>query len=123
MKKFLELKTKLLTSAYTLYLIFSHPQTPWQNKIFIIMIVVYLLSPMDLIPDLYPLLGQIDDLLIAFFGTQVSFKMVPPHILAECKQKAKTSLKKFAVIFISLILIWIIVVYFFLNFFLKLLNN
>jgi uncharacterized membrane protein YkvA (DUF1232 family) len=123
MKTFFKLKTKLLTSIYTLYLIFKHPQTPWQNKIFIVMIIVYFLSPLDLIPDLYPLLGQIDDLIVAFCGTQLSFKMAPTHILVECRQKAKIGLKKFAVILMSIILIWIIGIYFFLNFFLKLLNN
>ena len=45
---FLKTKTKLLTSVYTLFLILKHPQTPWQNKTFIILIILYFLSPLDL---------------------------------------------------------------------------
>lgn len=111
MKKFLKLKTQLLTSAYTLYLILKHPHTPWQNKIFIIMTIIYFLSPLDLLPDLYPLLGQIDDALVALFGTQFTFKMVPAHIMTDCREKAKIGLKKFTIIFISLILLWLIVIF------------
>ena len=120
---FLKTKTKLLTGAYTLFLILKHPKTPWQNKAFIITIIVYFLSPLDLIPDLYPLLGQIDDLLIGFFGTQMSFKMIPAHILAECRQKAQAGLKKFTAILITLILIWIIGIYLFFKFFLNFFGN
>ena len=123
MKKFLELKTKLLTAVYTLYLILKHPQTPWQNKAFIIMIIAYFLSPLDLIPDLYPLLGQIDDLLIAFFGTQFSFKIMPAHILAECKEKAQIGLKKFTAILLTVILIWIVGIYLVFKFFINFLGN
>ena len=123
MKKILELKTKLLISIYTLYLIFRHPHTPWQNRIFIIMIIVYFLSPMDLIPDFYPLLGQIDDLLIGFLGTQYSFKIIPEHILTECRQKAQAGLKKFATILLGLILIWIAIIFLVFKFFLKLLGG
>ena len=123
MKKFLELKTKLLTAIYTLYLILKHPQTPWQNKAFIIMIIAYFLSPLDLIPDLYPLLGQIDDLLIAFFGTQFSFKIMPAHILAECRQKAQSGLKKFTAILLTVILIWILGIYLIFKFFTNFIGN
>ena len=123
MKKILELKTKLLTAVYTLYLILKHPQTPWQNKAFIIMIIAYFLSPLDLVPDLYPLLGQIDDLLIAFFGAQFSFKIMPAHILAECKEKAQIGLKKFTAILLTVILIWIVGIYLVFKFFINFLGN
>jgi len=123
MKKIFKLKTKLLTSIYTLYLVLRHPKTPWQNKIFIVMIIIYFLSPIDLIPDLYPLLGQIDDLLIGFLGAQFSFKMVPTHILTECRQKAQAGLKKFTAILIILILIWIVVIFLAFKFTLNMLNS
>lgn len=36
--------------------------TPWQAWLSIIMAVVYGVSPIDLIPDLIPILGLVDDL-------------------------------------------------------------
>jgi uncharacterized membrane protein YkvA (DUF1232 family) len=38
------------------------PRTPLAAKILVVMGLVYGISPLDIIPDLIPLLGQIDDL-------------------------------------------------------------
>lgn len=40
------------------------PATPWHVKLLMVGTVLYLLSPMDLIPDMIPILGITDDLAI-----------------------------------------------------------
>ncbi len=52
----------LKTETYTVYLAFKNPMVPWYAKVFIILIVGYALSPIDLIPDFIPVLGYVDDL-------------------------------------------------------------
>ena len=57
-----------------LYQGFRHPGTPWWAKGLVILILLYGISPVDLIPDVVPLLGWFDDvtlllvLLLEFCG-------------------------------------------------------
>lgn len=65
----------------------SHPQLPLRCKIFAGLLVAYALSPIDIIPDFIPVLGQVDDLLILPIGIWVLYKMVPPEIIEEARSK------------------------------------
>lgn len=41
----------------TLWMARSHPRTPWYAKALAAFVVAYALSPIDLIPDIIPVLG------------------------------------------------------------------
>ena len=54
-----------------LYAGFRHPDTPWWAKGLVILILLYGISPVDLIPDLVPFVGWLDDvslLLLLLWG-------------------------------------------------------
>jgi uncharacterized membrane protein YkvA (DUF1232 family) len=44
------------------------PRVPWFAKAVAVAVAAYALSPIDLIPDFIPILGQVDDLLILPLG-------------------------------------------------------
>ena len=44
---------------------------------------VYLLSPIDFMPDVLPLLGQIDDIAVLFGGVMLFIQMCPPDVVDE----------------------------------------
>jgi uncharacterized membrane protein YkvA (DUF1232 family) len=48
----------------TLWRAFLAPETPWRLKALMLLVPAYLLSPIDLIPDVEPLLGWLDDVVI-----------------------------------------------------------
>ncbi len=75
---------------YALYLASKHPKTPWYAKAFAVLIIGYVLSPIDFIPDFIPLVGYLDDLIIVFAGISLLIKMIPQEVLEECREKARS---------------------------------
>ncbi|WP_323908093.1 DUF1232 domain-containing protein [Aeromonas caviae] len=65
-----------------LYQGFRHPGTPWWAKGLVILILLYGISPVDVVPDVVPLLGWLDDatlLLLLLWGWD---KCLPGEVLA-----------------------------------------
>ena len=65
------------------YLASRDPRTPWYAKAAAIAVAAYALSPIDLIPDFIPVLGQLDDVIIVPLGIWLVVRMIPPDVLAE----------------------------------------
>jgi uncharacterized membrane protein YkvA (DUF1232 family) len=79
---------RLNRESATLYLAFRHQQTPWKARAVVLLVLAYLLSPIDLIPDSLPLLGYLDDLVIVPVGIALALRMVPAAVLVECRERA-----------------------------------
>lgn len=56
--------------------------------------IIYLISPADIVPDIIPLAGYIDDLIIVPFLINLSTKLLPPDIKREAEQQARMRGKK-----------------------------
>jgi uncharacterized membrane protein YkvA (DUF1232 family) len=111
---------KLKTEIYALYLAYQDPGTPWYAKILIAVIVAYALSPIDLIPDFIPVLGILDDLILLPIGIYFAIKIIPEPVLTECRQKAqnaKLNKKKNWIAGIIIICLWILAVWWVIDFF------
>lgn len=105
-----EKATRLKQELYALYLASRHPGVPWYVKVFVICIVAYALSPIDLIPDPIPVLGYLDDLLLLPLGIYLALKMIPEEVLTECRQKAATTRARLSRNWIAaaiVVLVWI----------------
>jgi uncharacterized membrane protein YkvA (DUF1232 family) len=70
-------------------LVLRDNRTPWYAKATLGLAIAYFLSPIDLIPDPIPVLGQLDDLLIVPGLVWLSLKLIPPEVVAECRARAK----------------------------------
>lgn len=62
-----------------------HPQTPWLSRGLLGVALAYFASPVDLIPDFIPVLGQLDDLLIVPGLIYLAFWLVPPEVAESCR--------------------------------------
>jgi len=45
-----------------LYRLFADPRVPLAEKVLLVGTIVYVVSPLDFIPDVFPFIGQVDDL-------------------------------------------------------------
>jgi uncharacterized membrane protein YkvA (DUF1232 family) len=79
---------RLKSEVFALYLAARHPGTPWYAKLFLIAIVAYALSPIDLIPDFIPVLGLVDEIVLLPFAIVLAVKMVPAGVMSECRARA-----------------------------------
>ena len=84
----------LKRDTYALYLACRDPRTPWYAKAIAGIIVAYALSPIDLIPDVVPVLGYLDDLVIVPAGLALAIKLIPDPLMAECREKARLATER-----------------------------
>ena len=84
----------LNAELYALYLAYRDPRVPWYAKAFAACVVGYAFSPIDLIPDPIPILGHLDDLVLIPLGILAARRMIPPTILAECRERAHIAMQQ-----------------------------
>jgi uncharacterized membrane protein YkvA (DUF1232 family) len=72
----------------TLYLIVRDPGAPWHVRALIAFILVYALSPIDLIPDFVPVVGYLDDLILLPLGILLVLWLLPKELLASVRAEA-----------------------------------
>jgi uncharacterized membrane protein YkvA (DUF1232 family) len=85
---------RLATYLIALWKLFKHPQTPRAAKVVAIAVLAYAVSPIDLIPDFIPVLGQLDDLILLPLGVALAVKLTPPALWEARLREAEVSAEK-----------------------------
>jgi uncharacterized membrane protein YkvA (DUF1232 family) len=80
---------QLSAQTFVLYLAYRHPRTPWYGKVFAALIVGYVFSPIDPIPDFIPGVGLLDEMVVVPIGVLIAAKMIPRQVMEECQEKAR----------------------------------
>ena len=68
--------------ARQLWFALRHPRAPGWLKVGTAMVVLYLVSPIDLIPDFIPFFGMMDDMILVPLAIRQLLKRLPPEIAA-----------------------------------------
>ena len=63
----------------------AHKRTPRISKVLLACALAYLLSPIDLIPDFIPVIGQLDDLIIVTMLVWLALRFIPDDVRRECR--------------------------------------
>jgi uncharacterized membrane protein YkvA (DUF1232 family) len=74
--------------ARRLWVALRHPDAPVWLKLGSAGLVLYLISPVDLLPDVVPVLGMVDDLVLIPLAMRWMLNRLPPHLRGEEDKKA-----------------------------------
>ncbi len=81
---------KLKEDIPTLFLSLKDSETPLLAKVLACIVVVYALSPIDLIPDFIPVIGYLDDLILLPILVTITIKLIPESVLENNRELSKS---------------------------------
>ena len=80
---------KLKTDIPAVFLALRHRGTPWAARVIAAAVVVYALSPVDLIPDFIPVLGYLDDVILLPLLISLTVRLIPADVFEECRARSE----------------------------------
>jgi len=87
LKRLTLLWTVLRGDARLLWFALRHPDAPGWLKWGTALIALYLFSPIDLIPDVLPVIGMVDDLVLVPLAIRWLLKRLPPEIVQAATRR------------------------------------
>jgi uncharacterized membrane protein YkvA (DUF1232 family) len=92
---------RLLSTAgrdlVVLWFAFRHPATSIGFKLMTFLLGLYILSPIDFLPDTIPILGWMDDVTLLAFGIPALLKLAPVAALHDAHGAADSLLSRWAI--------------------------
>ena len=88
-----------------LYYAMKDKRTTLLSKIPALVSVLYLLSPIDLIPDIIPFAGYVDDLVVVPLLLNLSIRLLPEEVREESIVLASRNKRKFQLIGVVIVIV------------------
>ncbi len=96
--RFISQITDWLTTPYTIYLVLKDPAIPrsvkWRAVIGLAVILAYVISPFDIIPDFIPFAGWLEDIIVVPLGLALIRVFTPGFDIVGKRARAQTSVKR-----------------------------
>ena len=77
-----------------LWFALRHPASPRWLKVGVGLIALYVLSPIDIIPDTIPLLGVVDDIVLVTLAMRWMLARLPPEIRDDAERRGPARPKR-----------------------------
>lgn len=113
--RFLRFRREIVVMAYALL----DRETPGRLRLGILAILLYLASPFDLLPELIPILGVLDDLAIVPWAVSLLVRRLPEPERERAEARAKRFLSRYlarpltfaAVLLLTLLALWALILW------------
>ncbi len=85
-------------------------RTPWYAKAMVVLVLAYIVSPIDIIPDFIPVVGLLDEAILVPIALYFIFKLIPDSVKQDhlCKEIDEASKKKLVIVgTLIVVLVWL----------------
>ena len=79
----LEKGRQMKSRVYCLYRGMYDPRVPWYVKLLTILVLAYVISPVDIIPDFIPVLGLLDEVILVPVAIALIVRLMPAEVINE----------------------------------------
>ena len=81
--RFLQVLLHLPNFARLYWRLFRNWRVPILPKALLVLALVYVVSPLDVIPDFIPVIGEMDDIVVVLSGLWLFIRLCPPEVVRE----------------------------------------
>jgi uncharacterized membrane protein YkvA (DUF1232 family) len=85
--KNLSMLTTLFKQLRLVWLLFRDSRVPFLSKLVLPLSLLYLVSPVDILPDFIVGLGQLDDLGVLLLGMTLFVRLCPPRLVDQYRNQ------------------------------------
>lgn len=117
----MKISKKIVTfksNVNTLSKAIKDPRVTWYIKFLTLILLAYIISPVDLVPDFIPILGLLDEAILVPVAVSLIVKLIAEHIANEYRDTSQNqhpgNLRYLGIILVFsiwLLLIWLIIIF------------
>ena len=81
---------RLISSIRLIWKLLTDSRVPFWIRIALPLALIYVISPIDFLPDFIPVMGRVDDIIAIVAGIMILLKLAPKKVVNQYKKDDKT---------------------------------
>ena len=81
---------RLISSIRLIWKLLTDSRVPFWIRIALPLALIYVISPIDILPDFIPVMGRVDDIIAIVAGIMILLKLAPKKVVNQYKKDDKT---------------------------------
>tara|TARA_B100000470_G_scaffold119474_1_gene92158 strand:- start:1371 stop:1691 length:321 start_codon:yes stop_codon:yes gene_type:complete len=81
---------RLISSIRLIWKLLTDSRVPFWIRIALPLALIYVISPIDILPDFIPVMGRVDDIIAVVAGIMILLKLAPKKVVNQHKKDNQT---------------------------------
>mgnify|MGYP001441782039 CR=1 FL=1 len=81
---------RLISSIRLVWKLLTDSRVPFWVRIALPLALIYVISPIDILPDFIPVMGRVDDIIAIVAGIMILLKLAPKKVVNQHKEDNQT---------------------------------